>query len=191
MEKHGNDLPEPMKKEIEEARAELEPYTPVAVPEEAADLMMMATSQGKWSKFDPETGAAGIYQFTPERWKAIQAAAPELGLTDNGRVSKDSAQQEDAIKWSNQRNAEQLSNRNIPVTNESLLGAHMLGVENFIKLSEAKATEKIKAVFGDKVPAELSKFKTIGQVRSYINSRLVEGEARYNELTSKVTTTED
>ncbi len=183
--------PDPdFQKELEKLNKMLESES-ASVPPNTTDILKYAVSNGKWDNYDPETGAAGLYGFTEDQWESISQAAPELGLTENGRVSEDPAQQTKAAQWQAERNAEQLSAKEIPIDAKSLLGSHMIGLENYIKVSGATADQKVKAVFGAAIPAQLQKFKTIGQVREHINSRLVEGQRLYNELTLETRNTED
>jgi hypothetical protein len=139
------------------------------MPENAKDNLMTALSDGDWKKVDNETGAAGIYQFTEERWRELMASHPDLALTENGRVAKDSKQQEKAMERELQENAKSFMIYEIDVTEENLLGAHKFGFDNFASIIDAKDEDKLKSVLGDASNSPVfKKFKTVGEVKSYL-----------------------
>ncbi len=163
-----------------------------AIPQGTADSIKYAESQGKWSKATPN-----LYGFTADQWSHITKAAPELGLTEDGRVSKDSLQQDLAMEWALHDNARQLSDRHLSVSESSLYAVHKLGIDNFEKMSKAPADAKIKTVFGagllEKSP-EFADFKTVGQVKNYLNKKVNEGRKAVeagNKLTSPTANNED
>lgn len=146
------------------------PVTPTTdvkalIPENTKEVIKLATSKGAWDAYDPETGAAGIYQFTEERWNELAEAAPSLGLTENGRVSKDTSQQEKAMDYIIQENTRGLLTYEIPVTEENLLGTHKFGLENFIAIMESKDEDKLTTVLGKEV-ASRPEFKGLSTVKS-------------------------
>lgn len=163
-----------------------------AIPDGTADSIKYAESEGKWSSATPN-----VYGFTEDQWSHMTKAAPELGLTEKGRVSKDSLQQDLAMDWALHDNARQLSEKHLQVNESSLYAVHKLGIDNFEKLSKAPADAKIKSVFGpdvfDKFP-EFAEFKTVGQVRNYLNRKMNEGRRAVeggNKLTSPTANNED
>lgn len=138
------------------------------VPKDTADSIKTAMSKGDWRAPD------GLYGFTPEQWKGIQTQAPDLGLTENGRIAKDTTQQEKAIQWELQTNAHDLARSDIPVNKNTLFGAHRLGTIDYMKLFNAPADAKVKSVLGDalsKYP-DLAGLKTVGQVKKALNSQV-------------------
>lgn len=138
-----------------------------SVPEETNNMIKQLASGGDWKKLDPATGAAGVYQFTPTRWAEISAENPDLGLTENGRVSKDSAQQDRAIEWESNNNARLLAGQGIPVNTESLYAAHMLGIKKALKLYQSSASDELQAA-----GLEYQNLKTVGQARKQIKKQV-------------------
>lgn len=171
---------EEYKKEFEELDKHLGPKDTGSVPPATRETIKYATSGGDWTKKDPKSSAAGLYQFTEDQWKDIMTKAPELGLTEGGRVAKDSLEQDLAMDWSTQNNAERLHAAGIESDEKSLLGSHLLGVENYIKVSKATADTKLKTLIGKD---ERFDFKTVGQLREHINHQLSKGQKHYKDLT--------
>lgn len=161
---------------------QLAPVT-VEVPPQARDVIRMASSGGLWDKPN------GLYGFTSDNWKSIMKSAPELGLTDAGRTSKNSTQQEKAIDWSLKENAGLLAEKDIPVNNLTMYGSHVLGVTDYLKVYNAPADTKTKSVLSADVikdHPELANFKTIGQVKGFFSKAVSD-----NNLTSKTSKNED
>ncbi len=161
----------------------------VKVPDGARDAIKMAVSHG-------QPGADGLYGFSKNDWEKIMRSAPELGLTSNGRNAQDSTQQEKAMGWSLHDDAVHLEEKDLPVNTHTLYGAHVLGVQVYEKLFNAPADTKVKAVLGDALKShpELANFKTIGQVKSYLNERVDKGRESAqgdNKLTLKTSNNED
>lgn len=126
---------QPFIEELKEYKKELPQFDADVknlIPEGAKEEMKIALSGGKWNAYNKETGAAGIYQFTEARWNEIKNINPDLGLTDNGRVSKSSEQQEKAMDWEIADITRGLLAYEIPVTTENLLNAHKEGFDNFL-----------------------------------------------------------
>lgn len=139
-----------------------------SVPEETNNMIKQMASGGDWKKLDPKTGAGGVYQFTPGRWADLSAENPDLGLTENGRVSKDTAQQDRAIEWESNNNARLLAGQGIPVNTESLYAAHMLGIKKAISLYQGAADDKLKAAGIE----GLDDLKTVGQARKQFKKQV-------------------
>ncbi len=187
--KDPGQAPKEMVAEADHMAKQLSPDT-VKVPAGASDAIKMAESHGL-------PGVNGLYGFTSGDWKSIMRQAPELGLTENGRTTKDSSQQEKAIDWSLHQDAVRLEDKDIPVNQHTLYGAHVLGFENYEKLFNASGDSKVKTVLGAEVlkaHPELQNFKTIGQVNSYINGKIDQGRKASegdNKLTSPTANNED
>jgi hypothetical protein len=179
---------EELKKSVDKLEASITPANS-AVPDSTYVAMKKALSGGNWSKVNEETGAAGVYQFTEKQWNDIRTRAPELALTDNGRVSQDSAQQEKAIRWESQSNAKSLVRDGIPVDADTLLAAHVLGADETKRVYAAAADKKVKGFINSSTLSQnpdLSKFKTVGQIRKHFKSLVQD-----NRLTSSDGNTED
>lgn len=143
------------------------------IPENTQEVIKQLSSKGKWDAYDSDTGAAGIYQFTEERWNEISTLNPDLGLTENGRVSKSPEQQEKAMNWVIQDNTRGLMTYEIPVTQENLLGAHKFGFDNFVKIYNADSDSKLNKVLGEDADNALFKnFKTVKSIKSYLSKQV-------------------
>lgn len=141
------------------------------IPEGISSRIAEKMSGGVWSKVDPDTGATGIYQFTEEQWQFISASNPDLGLTENGRVSKDPSEQNRALDWSMKNNARTLIAFGLEVNEKSLLAAHKFGVENAVLLLEAKPNDSIVKVLGaeEAVKPEFKDFRTVKDIDKYLS----------------------
>jgi hypothetical protein len=140
------------------------------IPENTKETLKSALSQGKWNKFDPDTKAAGVYQFTEARWNELAATDPSLGLTENGRVSKDPSQQEKAMDWVIQDNTRGLLTYDVPVTEANLLGAHKFGFDNFVAIYESSDKDKLSDALGEDAKNPVFKnFQTVGEIKSYLS----------------------
>jgi len=143
------------------------------IPENAKEDIKNILSGGDWTKVDNFTGAAGIYQFTEERWNEIATLNPDMGLTENGRVAKDPAQQEKAMNWQIQDNTRGLLASEVPVDTSTLLGAHKFGLDNYISIYNSKDNVKLSDILGDEagIP-DLEKFKTVREVKEYLKRQV-------------------
>jgi hypothetical protein len=147
------------------------------IPEDTKTVMKESLSGGKWDKFDPDTGAAGIYQFTEQRWSEIARVNPDLGLTENGRVAKNPAQQEKAMNWEIQDISRGFLTYEIPVTESNILGAHKFGFDNFAAISEAGDNEKLSEVLGEEANNPVFKnFTTVKSVKNYLSRQGSKGK---------------
>lgn len=138
------------------------------LPENAKETLKTALSGGDWTKFDEATGAVGVYQYTEERWNELMVTNPELGLTEQGRIARDPAQQEKAFEAEIQDNTKSLIAYDIPVTEENLLGAHKFGIDNYIAIMQAEGSASLGKVLGDE--AKNPVFTTISGGKSTATS---------------------
>ena len=136
------------------------------IPEDSMEVMKL----NKWDDLDPETGAVGVYQFTEERWNQIADENPDLGLSDNGRVSKDSRQQEKAMKYSIKKNSESLLSYGLEINNRNLYGSHKFGVDNYSLIMLSDDSDKLSSIVSnDKL---FKGFKTVKDVKQYVNKHI-------------------
>jgi hypothetical protein len=143
------------------------------VPEGTKESIKKAVSGGDWTKYNEDTGAIGVYQFTEERWKELMLAHPDLGLTENGRLAKDPSQQEKAMDRESQDTLKSLIAYEIPVSKENIFGVHKFGFDNFSSIFEAKDDKKLSEVIGDEVSKpEFKGFTTAGDVKKYLSRSL-------------------
>lgn len=142
-------------------------------PVTTKNTIKQVSSGGNWMKHNEETGAAGIYQFTKQRWDEIALENPSLGLTDNGRVAKDSSQQEKAMDHELVQNTKGFQSFDIPLSEENLLGAHQFGLNNFVAIYGSKGDEKLSTVIGKNAKDPVFKnFETVGSVKRYLSQQI-------------------
>jgi len=67
-----------------------------------------------------------VSKFTSAEWSDLKRDAPFLGLTDNGRESKDGTQREKAVKYLSEMNADLLKSEKVLVTDETLLSSNII-----------------------------------------------------------------
>lgn len=135
----------------------------IEIPEDA--LISLASKDNDF--LNPETGAAGKYQFTQDQWDRIAEKHEYLNLTDEGRTDIEDTQEQDRAMYQNMEDsAKVLTDYDLPVNNENLQGSHLFGAENYalLLLSDNKS----------KLPEELTKqeifkdFKTVKAVKDYV-----------------------
>lgn len=110
------------------------------------DIIKQIESGGKWSAFNPNTSAAGLYQFTEKTWNDIKKQAPELGLTENGRTAKNTDQQEKAAQFLTQQSADLLNKNGIQPTTDNVYAAHLLGLSTAVSVLKASGDTKLKTL---------------------------------------------
>ena len=132
------------------------------VPEEALNNLRL----NSWQDVNPDTGAVGVFQFTEERWNEISEDAPELNLSEEGRVSKDESEQVEAMSWSLEQNARTLKAFEMPTTTDNLYGAHRFGADDYTAILFAKDSDKLKDIVSN---MDLFKgFKSVKSVKDFI-----------------------
>lgn len=152
-------------KQIQQDIIPPESQSPV-IPENAIESMRL----NDWKDVDPVTGAAGVFQFTEERWDEISTQAPELGLTENGRVTKDISQQEKAMEWSLENNAKGLAAYRVDVNIKTLYGAHKFGLDDYAAVELSGNNEKLTNIVENE---ELFKgFTTVKEVKDFITNKI-------------------
>lgn len=139
-------------------------------PEDTKETIKSIESNGDWTTLNSDTGAAGIYQFTEERWNDIAIADPTLGLTEDGRVSKDPGQQEKAMDWSIHNNTKGLTTFDIPVTTSTLYGSHRFGLIDYVTIHDAKNNEKLTDIVDDM--KLFTGFTTVKSVKDFISKQI-------------------
>ena len=136
------------------------------IPEDSLEVM----KTNDWKDIDPVTGAAGVYQFTEDQWNELAEANPSLGLTDNGRVSENSSEQEKAMEQSLQDNAKGLTAYQIPVTNANLYGTHRFGLDDYVAVLMSTKNEKLTDIVENSTLFE--GFKTIKSVKDHVKRKV-------------------
>lgn len=133
------------------------------------DNMAFAMSDDNWRKVDPDTGAAGIYQFTEKKWNELMASEPDLGLTESGRFEKDTSEQTRAMEFVLKENALLLINNGYEPSLMNLIGAHEFGDIEYLDILGASDNTKLVKLLGDKANnAPYNKFNTVKDVKDYL-----------------------
>lgn len=174
------ELPEEYEPVKEEMRKDLEqlPQDPESVKGlidvDTIDNMAFALSENNWRKVDEETGAAGIYQFTEERWNTLMETEPDLGLTESGRIEKDPAEQERAMDYLLRENAATLNNYGQEINDRNLLGSHIFGVDEYLDILAANDGDKLTKILGADLAKQppYNKFKTVKELKNYLSKLL-------------------
>jgi hypothetical protein len=143
------------------------------IPETSKETIKQVVSKGEWDSFNPDTGATGIYQFTEEQWDFISASDPELGLTEDGRYTQNTSEQEKAMDWLITYNTRVLIAQEVEVTEANLLGAHKFGADNFAILIQSDDNEKLSDLLGaDASNPEFQGFETVGSIKRYLSREI-------------------
>lgn len=135
-----------------------------SVGQDTSPIKEAIKSSNTWRSVNKKTGGAGLYQFTEEKWDEVTELAPELGLTEDGRTSKDQSEQEKAIDWVMQDNKESLKVFEVPVTNQTLYGAYLFGAEDFSRLYKSKPDKKLSSFLKNN-PTD---FKNVKEVMNFL-----------------------
>ena len=143
------------------------------IEDDMIDTFAAVLSGGDWRKTNQETGAAGLYQFTEERWDELMNSNPELALTDSGRIEKDPTEQHRAIEYSNRENAVTLHNNDVPIDEISLLGSHIFGVDEYMDIMSYSDNTRMNKILGkDSEKPPFNKFKTVKDLKNYLKNLL-------------------
>ena len=115
--------------------------------------------------------------------------APELGLTENGRVSQKTEQQDRAMKWQVEKSTEYLQAVGLPVNNDNLYISNLLGIDKAAKVLEAQNNSKaVILVEKDFLKANgLSKNITIREFKDWASRKVVKAEFENEERLTKET----
>lgn len=143
-------VPQEFVDQVKDIRNDMVPASQITpeVPENTLPTISQIVSKGKWDTQGPN-GEVGIYQFTESAWETIRKEAPELGLTENGRLAKNPEQQERAMKWQTEKNSVELKNASIDSSEDTLLLAHILPIKSAIDVLKAPGDTKIKTMVGE------------------------------------------
>lgn len=183
------EIPKEFLEQLKNLQNEVDPSKGAAVsPENATNILKEAISESKWNAFDQKDGAAGFYKYTESHWKNIKDAAPELGLTDEGRTAKDQVQQEKAIKWETEQNTKVLTDSKIPVTNDNLYAAQILGSFKAVQVLESPANTKIKSLVGPEFLEKngLKNSTKVKDFKEWLSQKVFEAEMRIQDKQASI-----
>lgn len=145
-------LPEEAIRQLEQYREEIDPGSSAPtgdrVPQSTYDIIKKIESNGDWSAQNPESSATGLYQFTEGTWKDLMDKHPELGLTEDGRVSADTEQQETAMRFFTEKNVDKLERNGLEATVENIYAAHFLGAGGAVNVLSSSDSDKLKDIVG-------------------------------------------
>jgi len=174
--------------EVKDVQKQIQPEV-ATIPPGITDKIKGAMSGGDWTKPN------GIYGFSKDQWAEVKAAAPDLGLTDAGRIAKNTEQQEKAMDFLLHFNSQKLAEKDIRVNNESLYGAFRLGADEYEKLYKAPRDAKLKSVLSEETLKEnpdLGEAKTVGQAKLKLMEQLSKGQPKKTaQLTPPTSNAED
>lgn len=124
------------------------------VSQETYDIIKEIESGGTkepWRVKNPNSTAAGMYQFLEETWRDLMQEAPHLGLTEEGRTSRNPEQQEAAMRYFTEKNVRILKRAGIETSTENIYAAHFLGAKAAVRVLSNPGTVKLKALVSDDV----------------------------------------
>lgn len=130
------------------------------------EVLRHTISGDKWNNQNPD-GGFGVYGFNTEKWTNI-INSPEgraAGLTEGGRVLKDSKQQQKAMEIETNSNIKSLTKMEVPVTLENLYFAHKFDVQKADILLKPDSTKVTGFPVG-----------TVGELKHYLSDEINRGE---------------
>jgi len=143
------EVPQLFKDQLTQIEAQLNPSNVVVEPSQYDTIKEMVSNSNP-TLYNEETGAAGIYQFTEETWNKIMQDAPELGLTENGRVMQKTEQQQKAFEYTAKVNGEILRSAGYEANTETLYASHILGAFKTVQVLSAEDSTKVDTLLSDK-----------------------------------------
>jgi hypothetical protein len=162
--------------------------------DEDYEIIKQAESGGKWNA-KSASGARGMYQFIESTWVRLMNTpeGKKAGLTKKGWTSKNTDQQEAAMRVLTKLNARSLKRYNIPIDIESLYFAHHFGTSRAPEVYKKSNSTKLRSDFFTSAEANSNfytkqhknrpkKPKTVGELKQYIRDALARGERRALKL---------
>lgn len=148
----GEEVPPEMLQQLEQLQMEINPIAPdTRVTPETMDIIKKIESNGEWAAQNPNSSAAGLYQFTEGTWKDLMERHPELGLTENGRVSADTEQQDVAMEFFTNENIDRLERNGLEASIENVYAAHFLGGAGAVDVLSSEENSKLQDLVGRSV----------------------------------------
>jgi hypothetical protein len=140
----------------------------INIPSGTIDSIKEAESGGNQFAKNPNSSAAGLYQFTDKTWKYVMDNAPDLHLTEDGRVSSNTDQQERAMQWFTEHNARILKKSGVELTKENIYAAHFLGVDSAVDVLKSPGDMKLKLLISNEA-MQSNDFKNSMKVKDFKN----------------------
>lgn len=144
----------------------------MTIPTNYYDILAQIESGGNPNAHSPTSSASGLYQFTKGTWSS-------LGL-DWSNVF-DVGQQNQAIQTLTNQNATILSNKGVPITNQSLYAAHFFGAgtaSNILNPSVSNGTPLSSLVSSNAISANpFLAGMTKGDFTSWLDQKVSVGQS--------------
>lgn len=160
--------------ELREIEKRMNPESSAAeIPENTTALIRQIESNNKWWAQNPKSSAAGLYQFTAGTWRDIMNRS-DLELTEDGRISSDTSQQEAAMEWFTKENVKQLSEAGIEITEENIYAAHFLGASSAVKVLTADSDLNLSTLVGGGVMEanDFNRDMTVKDFKNWLNRKI-------------------
>jgi len=180
------DVSEKFKKDLQDLDARLNPKA-VEIPKQTYSTLKEMISESNPTAYNEDTGAAGIYQFTEEVWNNLMMDAPQLALTENGRVSQKTEQQERAFEYTSKQSGEILRASGFQTTPENIYGSHILGPLKLVEVLSAQDGTRINTLVDTKVLKAygVDSDVTVGGFKDWLLFKVVEAEERLTNESNK------
>lgn len=176
---------------VEEAKEivkQLNPEEPISeMTDNAYSVIKYAESSGVFHASPGTTSAYGFYQFVTGTWKNIMEKAPQLGLTLKGRTES-VEQQEKAMRWLTEDNIKTLKKSKVPITLQTVYGAHHFGSTTYALIHKSPDRAKLKKLLGKEKFKDITDanpwmirdaIRTSGDLKEYLLKRLESGKRQY------------
>ena len=167
------------KEDLKKFEARINPKK-LEISEQTYSVLKQVISESNSTAYNENTGAAGIYQFTEEVWNNLMKDAPELGLTENGRVSQKTEQQQKAFEYTAKQTGTFLRAAGIEVTPENIYAGHLFGGLKAVQVLSAKNDTKLNTLVDVKTLKEydINENVTVAEFKDWLLFRIVEAEER-------------
>lgn len=171
-----------IKEKLEGAKASSTREPQSTIPDDTYTVIREIESMSGLKTTGADSTARGDFQFLRGTWANTVAKAPaSLGLTINGW--EDVGQQERAMKWQTEENAEAMTKKGISVTVENLYVAHFLGLGDALKIWKADDSDRLNEVTRDKVNLSnhFDMDMTIGDFKEWVSEKVKDARRKVKE----------
>ena len=171
---------------VQELESKFNPQK-IELPKENYNVLKEMISGSDTYAYNEKSGAAGIYQFTESVWDNLMQNEPKLGLTENGRVSKDTTQQQKAFEFITRQSSEILQAVGLEVNTENIYASYLLGGLKAVEVLTADDTVKISTLVDNKILTdnEIPKDMTVAEFKDWLLIKSVSADERLTKKTNK------
>jgi hypothetical protein len=179
------DLSQQFKDDLQKIEDRINPQ-PAKVSDQTYNVLKETLSNSNPTAFNEDNGASGVYQFTEDAWNNISNQAPQLVLTDNGRVSKNTEQQQQAFEYETEENTKILKTVGIEPTVENIYGAHIVGALKLIEIYSAPKDSRLSTLVDEKILKAngLDKDMKVIEFQDWLVIKTLEAEDRLTNKTN-------